>query len=95
MPHLERRLQAAIAAGQADPALLEELHARLLELQQRHDQLETLLIMLVRTGWPWQEDGTPNELFHAARDGYASAIGEARELLGLERSRLTRTEPKT
>ncbi len=65
------------------------------ELGDRVNALEELLIMIVRTGWPWDEEGEPNVIFHASRDGFATAMAEARALLGLERSRITRTEPRT
>ena len=73
-----------------------ELVAEIEGLRKRVNELEELLIMLVRTGWPWDEDGDPNGIFHSCRDGYTTAIVEARELLGLDhRSRITRTEPRT
>jgi hypothetical protein len=66
------------------------------ELAARVDELEKLLIMIVRTGWPWDADGEPNAIFHASRDGFARAMREARDLLGLEHlSTINRTEPKT
>ena len=66
------------------------------ELRNRVNELEELLIMIVRTGWPWDEDGKPNAIFHTSKDGFATAMAEARELLGLEhRSAITRTEPRT
>jgi hypothetical protein len=52
--------------------------------------------MIVRTGWPWDDEGEPNAIHHAANDGFAAAMAEARELLGLgRRSLITRTEPRT
>ncbi|HEY5974655.1 MAG TPA: hypothetical protein VIU41_07940 [Geobacteraceae bacterium] len=93
MPRLAERLRTCTTL---DPQLMTEAAAELADLQQRVDALELVLLMLVRTGWPWQEDGTPSEILHHCRDGYGPAMREARQLLGLEtRSVLTRTEPKT
>jgi hypothetical protein len=90
-----KKLQEATKAGTADKALLEEVANHLKELQHHTDQLEELLIILVRTGWPWNDEGEPNEVFTHSREGYVAAIKEARTVLQLDRSRLTRTEPKT
>ena len=96
MPNMIDRLKTAIETGAIDPALLPEVLAEMLELRKRGNDLETVLIMLVRTGWPWQENGEPNEILLNCKDGYASAIVEAKELLGLgHRSTITRTEPPT
>jgi hypothetical protein len=65
------------------------------ELSKRANELEELLIMIVRTGWPWDEEGEPNAIYHASKDGFTTAMLEARKLLGLQRSNITRTEPKT
>ena len=66
------------------------------ELKQRVDRLEGLLIMIVRTGWPWDEDGQPNAIYHAGKGGFTSAMLEARELLGLDHlSVINRSEPRT
>jgi len=60
------------------------------------DELELLLITIVRTGWPWDEEGEPNVIHDAVKDGYSTAMVEARNLLGLNlATRITRTEPKT
>jgi len=76
--------------------LLAELEADYAELVHKADQLELLLITLVRTGWPWDEEGTPNAVHAAARDGYGEAMLAAKALLGLGlNTRITRTEPKT
>ncbi|RNC73279.1 MAG: hypothetical protein ED859_00795 [Desulfuromonadales bacterium] len=82
--------------GSNDPTLLAEVIAGIEELQKRQNELEKLLLILVRTGWPWQDDGEPNELFRNSKEGYASAMTEAKQLLGLGHlSIITRTEPRT
>lgn len=95
MPNLQERLKSNLESGNFDPLLLSDVAKGYSELADRVDQLEELLIMIVRTGWPWDEEGEPNAIFHASRDGFAAAMAEARDLLGLSRSRITRTEPKT
>jgi len=96
MSEITERLRLGMEKGTVDQTLLEDALAEIGELRKRRDRLEILLIMLVRTGWPWQEDGTPNEILHNCKDGYAGAMHEAKELLGLElRSTITRTEPRT
>ncbi len=89
-------LKASLASGTIDRTLLAAVEKEQSELRSRIDEIEELLIMIVRTGWPWDEEGEPNAMFHAGKDGFATAMAEARELLGLGyRSRLTRTEPRT
>lgn len=96
MSEITDRLKLELEKGTADQPLLADALAEIGELRKRRDKLEILLIMLVRTGWPWQEDGTPNEILRNCKDGYAEAMHEAKELLGLElRSTITRTEPRT
>ena len=96
MSNILERLHACMDNGAVDQAVFPELAAEIEGLRKRVNELEELLIMLVRTGWPWDEDGDPNGIFHSCRDGYTTAIVEARELLGLDhRSRITRTEPRT
>ncbi len=64
-------------------------------LQQRINQLEAGLIMLVRTGDHYENQGIEDD-GGTLRDSFAAALKEARTLLGLEhRSVLTRTEPRT
>lgn len=90
------KLKASLGSGEVDPLLLSEVAAEYGELVDRVNSLEELLIMIVRTGWPWDEEGEPNSIFHASKDGFATAMLETRELLGLGmRSTITRTEPKT
>lgn len=96
MPNALERLKAGLDNGTVDRQTLAEVEQEFAELKTRVDKLEELLIMIVRTGWPWDEEGEPNAIFQAGRDGFATAMTEAREVLGLGgRSRLTRTEPKT
>lgn len=95
MSNLLERLKASMESGDIDPLLLNDVVKGYGELTDRANQLEELLIMIVRTGWPWDEEGEPNAIFHASRDGFAAAMAEARDLLGLRRSMITRTEPKT
>ncbi len=90
------RLKARLEHGEIDLALLSDLEREHGELSSRVNELEELLIMIVRTGWPWDEDGEPNAIFHTSRDGFVTAMVDARERLGLgHRSRITRTEPRT
>ncbi|BDV42772.1 hypothetical protein GURASL_16950 [Geotalea uraniireducens] len=96
MANALERFKASLDNGVIDRALLAEVENEYREHKERLDALEELLIMIVRTGWPWDEEGEPNALFHAGKDGFVTAISEARHLLGLDfRSRLTRTEPRT
>lgn len=96
MPHALARLKTALQDRAVDPSILEELETEYTELLKKADELETLLIMIVRTGWPWDEEGEPNAIYHAGKDGFAAAMIEARDLLGLHlNTRITRTEPKT
>lgn len=96
MPNALARLKIRLQDRGIDPSLLSELEVEYAELVHKADALETLLITIVRTGWPWDEEGEPNAIHDSARDGFAAAMVEARNLLGLNLvSRLTRTEPKT
>lgn len=90
------RAKKAMASNSLDNDMLSALFEDVDELEKKASKLEELLIVLVRTGWPWDEDGEPNEIFHTCRDGFTSAIAEAKILLCLDtRSTITRTEPKT
>jgi len=51
-------------------------------LRQRRDELEKVLRLLVQTGWPWDEDGQPNEVYRSSSAGFAAAMREAKVLLG-------------
>lgn len=96
MPNALARLKTDLQNKAVDLSMLGELEGEYEELVKKADKLETLLIMIVRTGWPWDEEGEPNEIYHAAKGGFTGAMVEARELLGLNlNTRVTRTEPKT
>ena len=96
MPNALARLKTALQDRTVDPSILGELETEYDELHKKADELETLLIMIVRTGWPWDEEGEPNAIYHASKDGFAVAMKEARNLLGLNlNTMITRTEPKT
>jgi hypothetical protein len=96
MPNALARLKSTLEAQGVDPSLLAGLEAEYAELVHKADRLETLLITIVRTGWPWDGEGEPNEIHRAARDGFATAMAAAKELLGLGlNTKITRTEPKT
>lgn len=96
MPTPLARLKSRLQEQGIDPALWAELEADYAELVHKADRLELLLITIVRTGWPWDEEGAPNALHAAARDGYGEAMLAAKELLGLGlNTMITRTEPKT
>ncbi|KAF0215930.1 MAG: hypothetical protein FD174_3940 [Geobacteraceae bacterium] len=96
MSNTIERLKVCIETGAMDRTLLLEVVEEMGALRKRQNELEELLIILVRTGWPWQEDGEPNEIFNNCKDGFAAAMIEAKDQLGLEfRSMITRTEPRT
>ncbi len=56
--------------------------AELSVLRHRTFELERVMQVLVRTGWPWDADGKPNEILRNCTEDYAAAMLEARELLG-------------
>jgi len=96
MPNALARLRSNLQEKGIDPSLLAELEHEYAELVKKSDELETLLITVVRTGWPWDEEGEPNVIHDAAKGGFTTAMVEARNLLGLNlATRITRTEPKT
>ena len=96
MPDAVGRLKSSLQEKGIDPSLLAELENEHAELVKKADELEMLLITIVRTGWPWDEDGEPNVIHDAVKGGYTTAMVEARNLLGLNlATRITRTEPKT
>jgi hypothetical protein len=69
--------------------------AQIGSLHQHREELEKVMAELVRTGWPWSEDGRPNEIFHSARDGFAPAMLAAEKLLKQSHwSLFNRQEPK-
>jgi hypothetical protein len=95
MSNILDTLKSHLETGVVDPHILHDVVKEFDELRTRANELEELLILIVRTGWPWDEEGEPNAIYHASKDGFASAMVAARELLGLQRSTITRTEPKT
>jgi hypothetical protein len=96
MPHALARLKTDLQEQGGDVSLLAELEKEYAELVKKSDQLETLLITIVRTGWPWDEEGTPNSIHAAVKDGYTTAMVEAKALLGLGlNTMINRTEPRT
>jgi len=96
MPNALARLKTALQEKGVDLSLLAELEMEYADLHHKADELETLLIIIVRTGWPWDEEGEPNAIHHAAKSGFTAAMREARELLGLNyNTMITRTEPRT
>ena len=96
MPNALTRLKNNLQAQRVDLSLLAELNNEYAELVKKADKLEMLLITIVRTGWPWDEEGEPNVIHDAVKGGFAMAMLEARNLLGLNLSTMiTRTEPKT
>ncbi len=96
MPNALARLKTTLQERGVDPSLLAGLEAEYADLVHKADRLEMLLITIVRTGWPWDGEGEPNDILAAANDGYAQAMIEAKELLGLGlNTMITRTEPRT
>lgn len=97
MSNVSDRLKAILEGeGTADRELLAEVLAEFNEIREQRDHMEELLILLVRTGFPWDEEGQPNERYQSFRTRYENAIHEASHLLGLDiRSTITRTEPRT
>jgi len=96
MPNPLERLKSSLQKGIIDMSVMTELEDDYRELKHKADELEKLLIMLVRTGWPWDEDGEPNAIFLASKEGFSSAMREANQLLGLNyKTMINRTEPRT
>ena len=96
MPNALARLKSNLLEKGVDPSLLAELENEYAELVKKGDELELLLITIVRTGWPWDEEGAPNVIHDAVKGGFTTAMVEARNLLGLNlATMITRTEPKT
>ncbi|MRR08372.1 MAG: hypothetical protein EG828_15915, partial [Deltaproteobacteria bacterium] len=69
MSNALERLKTSLEKGGVDRSLLAEVENEFRELSTRADELEERLIMIVRTGWPWDEEGEPNAIFHASKDG--------------------------
>jgi hypothetical protein len=74
MPNALARLKNRLQEQGVDLSLLADLETDYTELVKKSDELETLLITIVRTGWPWDEEGTPNLIHGAVKDGYATAM---------------------
>jgi hypothetical protein len=96
MPEALEKLNNTPVNDAVDPLLLAEVQRQRDELRVRVNHLEELLIMIVRTGWPWDGDGEPNAIFNTSKNGFPTAILEAHDLLGLGLlSTINRTEPRT
>lgn len=96
MPNALARLKNKLQEQGVDLTLLADLEDDYAGLVKKTDELETLLITIVRTGWPWDEEGSPNTIHGAVKDGYAPAMVAAKELLGLGmNTMINRTEPRT
>ncbi|MCM0081536.1 hypothetical protein L4X63_08050 [Geomonas sp. Red32] len=96
MPEIIKKLEELNVADPADREVIAAAVTELRELKSMRDALEEILIVLVRTGVPWDEEGRPNENFDHFRERYHHALHEAAGLLGLDlRSTITRTEPRT
>jgi hypothetical protein len=96
MPNALARLKCKLQEQGVDLSLLTELEDEYTELVKKSDEFEVLLITIVRTGWPWDEEGKPNEIHAAVKGGFTEAMVTARNLLGLNlATMITRTEPKT
>jgi hypothetical protein len=95
MSDIVEKLRSRLENEAEDRSLLESALQEITELRGRRDALEELLIVLARTGLPWDAEGEPTETFPAFRERYVRVMHEAAELLGLQRSTITRTEPRT
>ena len=96
MPNALARLKNRLLDQGGDLSQLAELEREYAELVKKADELEMLLITIVRTGWPWDEEGNSNVIHDAVKDGYTTAMVAAKELLGLGMTTMiTRTEPRT
>lgn len=96
MPNALARLKNKLQEQGVDLTLLADLETDYAGLVKKSDELETLLITIVRTGWPWDEEGASNVIHGAVKDGYATAMVAAKDLLGLGmNTMITRTEPRT
>ena len=96
MPNALARLKNTLQAQGVDPSILAELETEYTALVKKADELELLLITIVRTGWPWDDEGEPNVIHAAVKGGFTTAMVDARNLLGLNlATKITRTEPKT
>lgn len=95
MPRILEKVKESLKAGGTEEKYATDVIEAVDALQQRINQLEAALIMLVRTGGHYENQGIEDD-GGTLRDSFAAALKEARTLLGLEhRSVLTRTEPRT
>jgi hypothetical protein len=95
MSDIVEKLRSRLENEVVDRSLLESALQEITELRGRRDALEELLIILARTALPWDAQGVPTETFPAFRERYDRVMHEAADLLGLQRSTITRTEPRT
>lgn len=96
MSNALEKLKTSLKEDIINMSIMSELEDDYRELKHQADEFEKLLIILVRTGWPWDEDGEPNAIFHASKEGFSSTMREAHDLLGLNHQTIiNRTEPKT
>lgn len=96
MPRILEKVKESLKAGGTDSKYATEVIEEVTALQQKIDQLEAALIMLVRTGAHYENQVIEDDGGGTLRDGFTAALKEARTILGLEhRSVLTRTEPRT
>lgn len=95
MQRIVEKVRERLQAGGTDEQHAAQVLEEFAELQQKNNGLEAALIMLVRTGAHYENQDISGD-DGALREGFATAMKEARSLLGLEhRSVLTRTEPRT
>ena len=95
MPQILEKVKECLKAGGTEGRYATDVIEEVATLQQRINQLEAALIMLVRTGAHYENQSIEDD-GGTLRDSFAAALKEARTLLGLEhRSVLTRTEPRT
>ena len=96
MRDIVERLKSSMASGEADSKLLGEAVQEISELKQKCDALEELLIILMRTELPWDDNNNLTDAFPHFKERYLNAMHEALELLNFDlRSAITRTEPRT
>jgi hypothetical protein len=96
MTDIVERLKSSTASGEADSKLLGEAVQEISGLRQKCDALEELLIILMRTELPWDDNNNLTDAFPHFKERYLNAMHEASKLLNFDlRSAITRTEPRT
>ena len=96
MSDIVARLKEAVEGGSADRELLKDALREMTAMKEKEDALEEILIILARTGFPWDENGRPGDGFALFQERYHRLLREASDILGLDlRSTITRTEPPT